>query len=111
MAGYHYFRDERKKVFDAMYKWLQSSNAELQEAAQECMQRFICEFHMDTEHVHSSMRPLLLTLGDYRDLTLNIIKVLSSLTQLFPNMFNEKLCEQLLVRLAVHCHACLCCLG
>lgn len=42
------------------------------------------------------MRPLLLTLGDYRNLTLNGTKRLSSLTQLFPSMFNEKLCEQLL---------------
>lgn len=42
------------------------------------------------------MRPLLLTLGDYRNLTLNGTKRLSYLTQLFPSMFNEKLCEQLL---------------
>ena len=49
------------------------------------------------EMVHGAMRPLLLMLGDYRSLTLNVIQVLSSLTQLFPNTFNEKLCEQLLV--------------
>lgn len=42
------------------------------------------------------MRPLLMTLGDYRNLTLNGTKRLSYLTQLFPSMFNEKLCEQLL---------------
>lgn len=42
------------------------------------------------------MRPLLLTLGDYRNLTLNGTKRLSYLTRLFPSMFNEKLCEQLL---------------
>lgn len=41
------------------------------------------------------MRPLLLTLGDYRNLTLNGTKRLSYLTRLFPSMFNEKLCEQL----------------
>ena len=98
LSGYHYIEDERKKVFEAMYKWLQSPNAELQETAHACMEKFISGFQVDTEHVHGEMRPLLLTLGDYRDLTLNIIKVLSSLTQLFPNMFNEKLCEQLLVK-------------
>ncbi len=49
------------------------------------------------EMVHQQMRPLLLMLGDYRSLTLNRIQVLSSLTQLFPNTFSEKLCEQLLV--------------
>lgn len=42
------------------------------------------------------MRPLLLTLGDYRNLTLNGTKRLSYLTRLFPSMFNEKLCEQLM---------------
>lgn len=46
--------------------------------------------------IHNAMRPLLLTLGDYRNLTLNGTKRLSYLTQLFPSMFNEKLCEQLL---------------
>ena len=50
------------------------------------------------EMVHTAMRPLLLQLGDYRSLNLNVIQVLSSLTQLFPNTFNEKLCESLLVR-------------
>ena len=47
--------------------------------------------------VHTTMRPLLLMLGDYTNLNLNRIQVIASLTQLFPNTFNEKLCEQLLV--------------
>lgn len=42
------------------------------------------------------MRPLLMTLGDVKSLTLNGLKMLSYLTQLFPMVFNEKLCEQLL---------------
>ena len=42
------------------------------------------------------MRPLLMTLGDVKNLTLNSLKMLSYLTQLFPLLFNEKLCEQLL---------------
>jgi len=45
------------------------------------------------------MRPLLMTLGDYRSLSLNGAKRLSYLTQLFPSSFNEKLCEQLLQHL------------
>lgn len=45
------------------------------------------------------MRPLLMTLGDYRNLSLNGAKRLSYLTQLFPSSFNEKLCEQLLQHL------------
>lgn len=46
--------------------------------------------------VHQTLRPLLMTLGDVKNLTLNGVKMLSYLTQLFPNEFNEKLCEQLL---------------
>lgn len=50
------------------------------------------------ETVYTAMRPLLQLLGDYRSLTLNVIQRLSSLVQLFPVAFNEKLCEQLQVK-------------
>jgi transformation/transcription domain-associated protein len=59
--------------------------------------QFIGGFQIEMAMVHTTMRPLLLLLGDFNNLTLNRIQVLSSLTQLFPNTFNEKLCEQLLV--------------
>lgn len=49
------------------------------------------------EMVHGDMRPLLGLLGDYRNLNLNVIQRLTSLTQLFPHTFKEKLLEQLLV--------------
>ena len=68
-----------------------------------CLQ-FISGFQIDMEMVHTAMRPLLLLLGDYRSLSLNVIQVLSSLTQLFPNTFNEKLCEQLLVGDSAPCY-------
>lgn len=42
------------------------------------------------------IRPLLLTLGDHRNLSLSATKRLSYFTQLFPQMFNEKLSEQIL---------------
>jgi len=60
--------------------------------------QFISGFQIEMSVVHTAVRPLLLLLGDYTNLTLNRIQVLSSLTDLFPNTFNEKLCEQLLVR-------------
>jgi len=56
---------------------------------------------MDMEQVHTAMRALLGMLGDYRNLTLNVIQRLTSLTLLFPNTFNEKLCDQLLVRMTL----------
>jgi transformation/transcription domain-associated protein len=45
------------------------------------------------------MRPLLLTLGDYRNLNLSGARRLSYLVQLFPSSFSEKLCDQLLQHL------------
>ncbi|KAH9644539.1 hypothetical protein HF086_002340 [Spodoptera exigua] len=62
----------------------------------ECMQKFLSGFQIDMEMVHPVMRPLLLTLGDHRHLSVNGAKRLSYLTQLFPSTFSEKLCEQLL---------------
>lgn len=44
------------------------------------------------------MRPLLMMLGDYRSLTLNVVNRLTSVTRLFPNSFNDKFCDQMMVR-------------
>lgn len=59
--------------------------------------QFIGGFQIDMEGVHTEMRPLLQKLGDYRNLQLSVIQRLTYLTQLFPNTFNEKFCDQLLV--------------
>ncbi|KAJ9592433.1 hypothetical protein L9F63_015849, partial [Diploptera punctata] len=99
LAACHYIQSCREKIFPVLYKALEQSNPELQEAGFECMKKFIAGFQIDMEMVHTVMRPLLLTLGDYRNLSLNGAKRLSYLTQLFPSSFNEKLCEQLLQHL------------
>lgn len=46
--------------------------------------------------IYKAMRPLLQTLGDYRNLTLNRTKHFSYLTRLFPGMFNFQFCNQLM---------------
>ncbi|XP_052799623.1 transformation/transcription domain-associated protein-like isoform X2 [Mya arenaria] len=102
LAACSYIPNKREKIFQVLYKALNSKTSELQEVAHECMksfQPFISSGNIEMEIVHSAMRPLLLMLGDYRNLDLNVIQRLSSLTQLFPNTFNEKLCEQLLTHL------------
>lgn len=97
LAACHYLEGEvRSQIFQVLYKTLEKPNSELQETAFECMQKFISGYQVEKELVHQTMRPLLLTLGDIKNLTLNNIKMLSYLTQLFPLEFNEKLCEQLL---------------
>lgn len=96
LAACHYLEQVREKIFQVLYKSLEKPNSELQETAFECMKQFIAGYAPKKELVHQTVRPLLETLGDAKKLTLNGVKMLSYLTQLFPNVFNEKLCEQLL---------------
>ncbi|XP_045458905.1 transcription-associated protein 1 [Melitaea cinxia] len=98
LAACHYIPDRncREKIFQVLYKSLEKSDPDLQQAGFECMQKFLSGFQIDMEMVHPVMRPLLLTLGDHRNLSVNGAKRLSYLTQLFPSTFSEKLCEQLL---------------
>lgn len=97
LAACHYLEsDVRESIFQVLYKTLEGPNSELQTVAFECMKKFISGYQMEKELVHKTMRPLLMTLGDVKSLTLNGLKMLSYLTQLFPMVFNEKLCEQLL---------------
>ncbi|KAI8515281.1 hypothetical protein Bbelb_060940, partial [Branchiostoma belcheri] len=60
---------------------------------------FLKHQQMDAETIHNAVRPLLMVLGDYRSLTLSVIKRLTNVTTLFPNVFNEKLCDQLMAHL------------
>lgn len=99
LAACHYIVKCREKIFAVLYKALEKSNAELQETAFECMKMFISGFQIDMESVHTIMRPMLLTLGDHRNLNLNCVRKLSYLTQLFPSTFSITLCEQLLQHL------------
>ncbi|KPJ11920.1 Transformation/transcription domain-associated protein [Papilio machaon] len=98
LASCHYIQEKpcREKIFQVLYKSLEKNDPELQQAGFECMQKFLSGFQIDMEMVHPVMRPLLLTLGDHRNLSVNGAKRLSYLTQLFPSTFSEKLCEQLL---------------
>ncbi|GBP38089.1 hypothetical protein EVAR_95217_1 [Eumeta japonica] len=98
LAACHYIQQGgcREKIFQVLYKSLEKSDPELQQAGFECMQKFLAGFQIDMDMVHPVMRPLLLTLGDHRNLSVNGAKRLSYLTQLFPSTFSEKLCEQLL---------------
>lgn len=97
LAACHYIEEPaiKFKIFQTLFKALGKPNSELQECAFECLQKFMVSFPVDRQ-VNHEIRPLLLALGDYRNLTLNMAKHLSYTTQLFPSVFNEKLCEQLL---------------
>jgi transformation/transcription domain-associated protein len=96
LAACHYLETVREQIFQVLYKALEKPNAELQQTAFECMRDFIAGYPVNKDLVYQTVKPLLLTLGDAKNLTLNGVKMLSYLTQLFPLTFNENLCEQLL---------------
>ncbi|KAL9966032.1 hypothetical protein ACROYT_G024040 [Oculina patagonica] len=99
LTACHYIVQVKDKIFNVLYKALNSPTTEIQEAAKQCMKKFMAGTQVDMEQVHMSIRPLLLKLGDYRSLNLQLIQRLSHLMELFPGSFNEKLCEQLLAHL------------
>ena len=51
----------------------------------------------DIEIVHRALRPLLMMLGDYRNLTPTLLQRLTHMISLFPTSFNEKMCDSLMV--------------
>ncbi|GFN80649.1 transformation/transcription domain-associated protein [Plakobranchus ocellatus] len=95
LAACNLVLNKKERIFNTLYKALNSSNSEIQATAHESMKMFMqgCTIEVDT--AYTAMRPLLSKLGDYRGLDLSIIKRLSSLVQLFPNSFNEKLCDSM----------------
>ncbi|XP_060086157.1 transformation/transcription domain-associated protein-like [Ylistrum balloti] len=99
LAACHYIPNQREKLFSVLDKALNSNSAELQRVAFDCMKKFISGCQIEIEIVYKKMRPLLSTLSDPSSLNSNVIQRLSYITQLFPNIFNEKFCEQLLKHL------------
>ncbi|PNF39461.1 hypothetical protein B7P43_G11091, partial [Cryptotermes secundus] len=47
LAACHYIQSCREKIFPVLYKALEQSNPELQEAGFECMKKFIAGFQID----------------------------------------------------------------
>lgn len=96
LTACHYIPKVQETIFLSIYKALNNSaHPELQETAFECLQKFQkgCTISRDT--IHSLVRPLLTQVCQVQSVTLPVIQRLSYLTQLFPNTFHEKLCEQL----------------
>ncbi|XP_047673071.1 transformation/transcription domain-associated protein isoform X2 [Tachysurus fulvidraco] len=97
LAACNYLPQSREKIIAALFKALNSTNSELQEAGEACMRKFLEGATIEVDQIHTHMRPLLMMLGDYRSLTLNVVNRLTSVTRLFPNSFNDKFCDQMMV--------------
>uniref|UniRef100_A0A8C9SCY8 Transformation/transcription domain-associated protein n=1 Tax=Scleropages formosus TaxID=113540 RepID=A0A8C9SCY8_SCLFO len=99
LAACNYLPQSREKIIAALFKALNSTNGELQEAGEACMRKFLEGATIEVDQIHTHMRPLLMMLGDYRSLTLNVVNRLTSVTRLFPNSFNDKFCDQMMQHL------------
>ncbi|KAL5497639.1 hypothetical protein EMCRGX_G014148 [Ephydatia muelleri] len=96
LAACHYIPEIREKIFSVLYKAINSSVKELQVAGKEAMNKFMAEHtHADIELVHGALRPLLMMLGDYHNLSPDLLQKLTHMIELFPTSFNEKMCEAL----------------
>ncbi|EPQ15807.1 Transformation/transcription domain-associated protein [Myotis brandtii] len=96
LAACNYLPQSREKIIAALFKTLNSTNSELQEAGEACMRKFSEGATIGVDQIHTHMRPLLMMLGDHRSLTLNVVNRLTSVTRLFPNSFNDKFCDQMM---------------
>uniref|UniRef100_A0A8C5E214 Transformation/transcription domain-associated protein n=1 Tax=Gouania willdenowi TaxID=441366 RepID=A0A8C5E214_GOUWI len=99
LAACNYLPQSREKIIAVLFKALNSTNNELQEAGEACMRKFLEGATIEVDQIHTHMRPLLMMLGDYRSLTLNVVNRLTSVTRLFPNSFNDKFCDQMMQHL------------
>ncbi|XP_035001489.1 transformation/transcription domain-associated protein isoform X2 [Hippoglossus stenolepis] len=99
LAACNYLPQSREKIIAALFKALNSTNNELQEAGEACMRKFLEGATIEVDQIHTHMRPLLMMLGDYRSLTLNVVNRLTSVTRLFPTSFNDKFCDQMMQHL------------
>ncbi|KAK2495018.1 hypothetical protein MC885_001368, partial [Smutsia gigantea] len=78
LAACNYLPQSREKIIAALFKALNSTNSELQEAGEACMRKFLEGATIEVDQIHTHMRPLLMMLGDYRSLTLNVVNRLTS---------------------------------
>jgi transformation/transcription domain-associated protein len=98
LAACTYLTEMREKIFGVLYKAINSPSTELQSAGKEAMRKFMIDTSQsDIELVHSALRPLLMMLGDFRNLSPTLLQRLTHMVELFPTSFNEKMCESLLV--------------
>jgi transformation/transcription domain-associated protein len=97
LAACHYIPECREKIFQVLFKALNSNNNELVESGFECMKSFLEGHAMELDIVATMCGNLARTAQDFRNINLNLLKRLNYLAQLFPAAFNDtKLCEFLL---------------
>jgi transformation/transcription domain-associated protein len=97
LAACHYIPECREKIFQVLFKALNSNNNDLVESGFECMKKFLEGHSMEPDIVVNTCRSLVQTAQDFKFINLNLLLRLNYLAQLFPSAFADtKLCEYLL---------------
>jgi len=78
LTSCHYIVPAREKIFNVLVKAINSTVPEVMEAGKENMRKFINGGALDSvkDHVRVNIRPLLLLLGDFRSLNMNVLQVI-----------------------------------
>ena len=96
LSACHYITKIQDKLFQALYKALKSNtNVEIQDAAMEGLKKILSNSTLSPETVTAITRPFVTQLTSSR-ITQSLIMKMDYLSNLFPNIFQERICYQVL---------------
>ena len=89
----------RQRIITMFFKSLTSRSADVVQIAKEGLKRVIQQQSLSKELLQSSLRPILVNLAHYKNLTMPLLVGLERLLELLSNWFNPTLGEKLLEHL------------
>ena len=98
-SGQEQLAQLRQRIITMFFKSLTSRNAEVVEIAKQGLKRVIQQQSLSKELLQSSLRPILVNLAHYKNLTMPLLVGLERLLELLSNWFNPTLGEKLLEHL------------
>ena len=98
-AGQEQLAQLRQRIITMFFKSLTSRNADIVEIAKQGLKRVIQQQSLSKELLQSSLRPILVNLAHYKNLTMPLLVGLERLLELLSNWFNPTLGEKLLEHL------------
>ena len=98
-AGTDQLAQLRQRIITMFFKSLTSRSPEVVDIAKEGLKRVIQQQSLSKELLQSSLRPILVNLAHYKNLTIPLLVGLERLLELLSNWFNPTLGEKLLEHL------------
>ncbi|KAG9509570.1 Transformation/transcription domain-associated protein, partial [Fragariocoptes setiger] len=92
-----------EKIFSVLYRSTESTNRELQDTGYTCLKQFISHVNIEIEVVTKTISSIMVYLQEYKQWDLNALRRFKYIAQLFPTIFTDKYCEQLLDHLKKWC--------